>query len=29
MLLGWGLFVLFILIALGTVGITFIYLAVD
>jgi hypothetical protein len=29
MLLGWGLFVLFCLIAAGTVAIAFIYLAVD
>ena len=29
MLWGWGLFVLFLLIAAGTVAIAFIYLAVD
>ena len=29
MLLGWGLFVLFALLAAGTVAIAFIYLAVD
>ncbi len=29
LLLGWGLFVLFLLIAAGTVAIAFIYLAVD
>jgi hypothetical protein len=29
MLLGWGLFVLFCLIAAGTVAIAFIYLSVD
>jgi hypothetical protein len=29
MLWGWGLFVLFCLIAVGTVAIAFIYLAVD
>ena len=29
MLLGWGLFVLFVLIAAGTVAIAFIYLSVD
>jgi hypothetical protein len=29
MLLGWGLFVLFLLLAAGTVAVAFIYLAVD
>lgn len=29
LLLGWGLFVLFVLIAAGTVAVAFIYLAAD
>ena len=29
MLLGWGLFILFVLIAAGTFAVAFIYLAVD
>jgi hypothetical protein len=29
MLLGWGLFVVFLLIAAGTIAVAFIYLAVD
>ena len=29
LLLGWGLFVLFLLLAAGTVAVAFIYLAVD
>jgi hypothetical protein len=29
MLLGWGLFVIFLLLAAGTIAVAFIYLAVD